>query len=155
MAKVQKITPFLWFEGCAREAAYFYVSVFGNSRILSDTVFAEGPAQGSAMVTFKLDGVTFIAFDGVPAFQFTPAISFVVGCETQDEIDYLWEQLTKGGAPGQCGWLKDRFGVWWQIIPSILPELMQPEAKGAAVLRALLQMDKPDLHRLQEAYAQG
>ncbi len=155
MAQVQKITPFLWLDGCAREAAHFYVSVFRSSRIVSDITFTQGPARGSAMVAFELDGMAFTAFDGIPAFQFSPAISFVVGCDTQDEIDDLWERLGEDGAPGQCGWLEDKFGVFWQIIPAILPELMQPEPKAAAVLQALLTMHKPDLRQLQDAYARG
>ena len=117
MAEFQKITPFLWLDGAAREAAEFYVSIFKNSRIVSTHTYGDGPATGSSTVAFELDGVQFVAFDGIPAIEFTEAISFMVSCESQDEIDHLWDNLTDGGTEIQCGWLKDRFGVTWQIIP--------------------------------------
>ena len=151
----QRITPFLWLEGRAQEAAEFYVSVFANARITSVTRFTAGPAAGSATVAFELDGQPFIAFDGHPAIPFTPAISFVVNCDTQDEVDYYWERLLDGGKPVQCGWLEDKFGVSWQIVPSILPALMLDNERGTAVINALLQMQKPDIQRLQDAYDRG
>ena len=151
----QRITPFLWLEGRAQEAAEFYVSVFANARITSATRFSAGPAAGSATVTFELDGQPLIAFDGHPAIPFTPAISFVVNCDTQDEVDYYWERLLDGGQPVQCGWLEDKFGISWQIVPSILPALMQDNERGTAVIEALLQMQKPDIQRLQDACNRG
>ena len=151
----QRITPFLWLEGRAQEAAEFYVSVFANARITSAARFTAGPAAGSATVAFELDGQPFIAFDGHPAIPFTPAISFVVNCDTQDEVDYYWERLLDGGQPVQCGWLEDKFGVSWQIVPSILPALMHDSERGTAVIEALLQMQKPDLQQLQDAYDRG
>ena len=151
----QRITPFLWLEGRAQEAADFYVAIFGNARITSATRFSAGPAAGSATVAFELDGQPFIAFDGHPAIPFTPAISFVVNCDTQAEVDYYWERLLDGGKPVQCGWLEDKFGVSWQIVPSILPALMQDNDRGTAVIAALLQMQKPDIRQLQDAYDRG
>ena len=150
-----RITPFLWLEGRAQEAAEFYVAIFGNARIISATRFSAGPAAGSATVAFELDGQPFIAFDGHPAIPFTPAISFVVNCDTQAEVDYYWERLLEGGKPVQCGWLEDKFGVSWQIVPSILPALMQDNDRGTAVIAALLQMQKPDIRQLQDAYDRG
>ena len=150
-----RITPFLWLEGRAQEAAEFYVAVFRNARITSATRFGAGPAEGSATVAFDLDGQPFFAFDGHPAIPFTPAISFVVNCATQEEVDYYWERLLEGGKPVQCGWLEDKFGVSWQIVPAILPALMQDADRGAAVIEALLQMQKPDIQRLQDAYDRG
>ena len=151
----QRITPFLWLEGRAQEAAEFYVSVFANARITSSTRFTAGPAAGSATVAFELDEQPFIAFDGHPAIPFTPAISFVVNCDTQDEVDYYWERLLDGGQPVQCGWLEDKFGISWQIVPSILPALMHDNERGTAVINALLQMQKPDIQQLQDAYDRG
>ena len=151
----QRITPFLWLEGRAQEAAEFYVSVFANARITSATRFSAGPAAGSATVAFELDGQPFVAFDGHPAIPFTLAISFVVNCDTQDEVDYYWERLLDGGKPVQCGWLEDKFGISWQIVPSILPALMQDNERGTAVIEALLQMQKPDIQRLQDACNRG
>ena len=140
---MQKVTPFLWFDGQAEEAAKFYVSLFKNSKLLSPTAF-------------QLDGQEFIAFNGGPHFTFTPAISLFVNCETQQEVDELWEKLSEGGEKVRCGWLKDKFGVSWQIIPSILGKLLydkDPE-KSARVRNAMLQMTKIDIEGLKRAYSQ-
>jgi predicted 3-demethylubiquinone-9 3-methyltransferase (glyoxalase superfamily) len=157
---VQRITPFLWFDGRAEEAAHFYTSTFPNARIGSVSRHGDaGPGpKGSVMsVTFQLDGQDFIALNGGPQFTFTPAISFFVNCKTQEEVDDLWERLSEGGAKNQCGWLQDKFGVSWQIVPTVLGELLQdkdPE-KSRRVMKAMLQMDKLDIARLQSAYEQG
>ena len=150
-----KIVPFLWIEDRAQEAADFYVSVFRNARVTSSARLPQEPGAGSAVVSFVLDGQPFTAFDGHPALPFTPAISFVVNCDTQDEIDYLWERLSAGGAPGPCGWLEDKFGISWQVIPSALPEMLRHESKAVSVLQAMLQMTKLDLCQLQDAYDRG
>ena len=152
MAELQKITPFLWLDGTAREAAEFYVSIFENSRILSSDTFGEGPAEGSSTVAFELDGVRFIAFDGIPAIEFTEAISFVVSCESQGEIDHLWDNLTAGGSEIQCGWLKDRYGVTWQIIPKDLPGMLMNSPNANRVMEVMLPMKKLDLRQLQDAH---
>ena len=160
---MQKITPCLWFDDQAEEAAHFYTSIFGNSRIGAIRRYARtgqdvhGKAPGSVMtVAFELEGQPFIALNGGPAFRFNEAISFQVGCESQQEIDYYWEKLSAGGdaAAQQCGWLKDRYGVSWQIVPTILDELLgdsSPEG-SERVMGALLQMKKLDLQALQRAY---
>jgi predicted 3-demethylubiquinone-9 3-methyltransferase (glyoxalase superfamily) len=154
---MQKITPFLWFDGQAEEAAKFYTSIFKNSKIESVARFPEGspaPAGTVMTVAFRLDGQEFVALNGGPEFKFTEAISFVVNCETQEEVDEFWEKLSAGGKEMQCGWLKDKYGVSWQIVPTILSELLQsrdPE-KSKRVMQALLQMVKLDIKRLQEAY---
>lgn len=155
MANVQKITPFLWLDGTAREAAEFYVSVFPNSRIISSELYADGPAEGSATVIFELDGVRFTTFDGRPAFELTHAISFMVSCESQQEIDHLWEHLTDGGTEIQCGWLQDRFGVTWQIIPTDLPEWLMNGPNANRVMEVMLPMKKLDMKLLQEAHEGG
>jgi predicted 3-demethylubiquinone-9 3-methyltransferase (glyoxalase superfamily) len=141
---MQKITPFLWFDGRAEEAMKFYVSVFKNSRILSP-------------MTFQLDGQEFFAFNGGPHFTFTPAISLFVNCETQQEVDELWEKLSEGGEKGRCGWLKDRFGLSWQVIPSVLSTLMQDKdpQRAARVRDAMLQMSKIDINALRQAHERG
>jgi predicted 3-demethylubiquinone-9 3-methyltransferase (glyoxalase superfamily) len=141
----QKITPFLWFDGRAEEAARFYTSVFENSSI---------ETAGDMSVTFWLDGVKFIALNGGPQFTFTPAISFFVNCETQDEVDDLWSKLSAGGETSQCGWLRDKFGVTWQIVPSILGDLLgdEDEEKAERVMQAMLKMEKLDIAGLQRAY---
>jgi predicted 3-demethylubiquinone-9 3-methyltransferase (glyoxalase superfamily) len=159
-ALMQKITPFLWFDNNAEEAMKFYTSVFKNSKIGRVTLYPEGspgPA-GTVMVgTFQIEGQEFIALNGGPAFKFTEAISFVVNCETQDEVDEYWKKLTAGGGKEvECGWLKDRFGLSWQIVPTILAKLMadkDPE-KGKRVMQAMLKMKKIDIAGLQRAYAQ-
>jgi predicted 3-demethylubiquinone-9 3-methyltransferase (glyoxalase superfamily) len=156
---MQKITPFLWFDGKAEEAARFYTSVFKNSKIRDITPYGEaGPGpKGSVMsVTFELDGEEFIALNGGPQFNFSPAISFFVHCETQEEVDHLWEKLSEGGGTHQCGWLHDRYGVSWQIVPTVLGKLLHdpnPE-KSKRVMKAMLQMNKLDIQKLKTASEQ-
>lgn len=157
---MQKITPFLWFDDQAEEAASFYTSIFKDSKIGEVTRYgAGGPGpQGSVMtVSFELEGMQFTALNGGPQFRFTEAISFVVDCQSQAEVDELWEKLTDGGEESQCGWLKDRFGVSWQIVPSELGELLNdPDpAKAQSVTEAMLQMKKIDLQALREARERG
>jgi len=157
---MQRITPFLWFDGNAEEAVNFYVSIFKNSRVVSVTRYGEaGPGpKGTVMIaTFQLDGQDFFALNGGPQFTFTPAISFFVNCETQQEVDELWEKLSEGGEKQQCGWLKDKYGLSWQIIPSILGKLMQDKdaEKSKRVMQAMLQMRKIDIQALQRAYDQA
>lgn len=153
---MQTIVPFLWFESSAQEAAKFYVSVFQGGRILSVARYGpEGPGRkGSVMtVSFRLRGEEFVALNGGPVFKINPAISFVVKCRTQAEIDYYWKKLSAGGRTLQCGWLEDKFGVSWQIVPSILPELVSgggPE-QSSRVMSALLQMEKLDVAKLKAA----
>jgi predicted 3-demethylubiquinone-9 3-methyltransferase (glyoxalase superfamily) len=158
---IQRITPFLWFDSDAEEAAKFYVSIFKNSRIGSTARYddegarAAGRPKGSVMtVAFVLDGQEFTALNGGPLFKFTEAISFVVNCETQDEVDHFWEKLSAGGQPVQCGWLKDRFGVSWQVVPTVLIEMLHdkdPE-KSRRVMSAMLKMKKIDIAGLRNAY---
>jgi predicted 3-demethylubiquinone-9 3-methyltransferase (glyoxalase superfamily) len=152
---MKRITPFLWFNDQAEEAMNFYVSIFKNSKVKNVTRYTDtepGP-KGSVMVaSFELDGQEFNALNGGPQFTFSEAISFVVNCETQQEIDEYWEKLSAGGKPLQCGWLKDKFGLSWQIVPTILPELVQDPAKGARVMQALMQMTKLDIKALQQAH---
>ena len=155
MVELQKITPFLWLDGVACEAAEFYLSVFKNSKIVPSDTFADGPAAGSSTVAFELDGLRFWAFDGHPAFEFTPAISFMVSCDNQDEIDHLWDKLADGGAQVQCGWLQDRFGVPWQIIPTDLPAMLMAGPNANRVMEVILTMKKLDIRRLQDAYQGG
>jgi predicted 3-demethylubiquinone-9 3-methyltransferase (glyoxalase superfamily) len=156
-AKMQKINPFLWFDDQAEEAAAFYTSLFDNSKILNVSHYGEaGPGEaGSVMtVSFELDGQRFIALNGGPRFSFTEAISFLVNCETQEEVDELWEKLSEGGEKGPCGWLKDRYGLSWQIVPTALGELMSdpdPE-KSQRVMKAMLQMSKIEIEPLRRAY---
>ena len=156
---MQKITPFLWFDGKAEEAANFYVSIFKNSKIVSITRYGEaGPAsKGSVMsATFQLDGQDFIALNGGPMFTFSPAISFFVNCESQEEVDKLWQKLSEGGEKQRCGWLKDKYGVSWQIIPTALGQMLQDNdgEKSKRVMNAMLQMDKLDIKTLKQAYEQ-
>ena len=148
-----QITPFLWLDGCAREAADFYVSVFRDSRIVDDTALPDGPGAGSHIVSFVVKGQRFTAFDGIPAYESTPAISFVVDCESQEEIDAYWDRLAEDGSPIQCGWIQDKFGVHWQIVPVDLSELMKEGPRADAVITELLTMVKIDLERLRTAYA--
>jgi predicted 3-demethylubiquinone-9 3-methyltransferase (glyoxalase superfamily) len=153
---MQKITPFLWFDAQAEEAAKFYTSIFKNSRIEGRNEYSEsGPGEkGSCMtVSFWLDGIKFIALNGGPQFSFTPAISFVVSCETQAEVDEYWEKLSEGGETNRCGWLKDKFGVSWQIVPSVLGDLLSDDddEKSESVMKALLQMEKLDIEGLLQA----
>lgn len=150
-----KITPFLWFDNNAEEAASFYVGIFKDSRVLSISRYGDaGPGpKGSAMtVAFELAGQRFTGLNGGPHFKFTEAVSFVVSCDTQAEIDEYWEKLTaQGGMPSQCGWLKDRFGLSWQVVPSILPELLTNPGGGGSVMQALMQMGKLDIAMLKAA----
>ncbi|HUJ75860.1 MAG TPA: VOC family protein [bacterium] len=157
---MQKITPFLWFNDNAEEAARFYVSIFKDSQVLSISRYGDaGPGpKGSVMTAnFQILGQEFCALNGGPLFTFTPAISFLVNCETQEEVDELWDKLSAGGEQQQCGWLKDKFGVSWQIVPTALFRLTgDPNpAKAQRVMRAMLQMKKLDIQGLQRAYEQG
>ena len=157
---MQKITPFLWFDDQAEEAMNFYTSIFKNSKIGSITRYGEaGPGtKGAVMsVTFQLDGQEFMALNGGPHFTFSPAISFFVNCETQAEVDELWAKLSDGGEEEQCGWLKDKYGVSWQIIPSGLIEMLygQDAEKSQRAMNAMLQMVKIDLEKIKQAYEQG
>ena len=157
---MQKITPFLWFDGNAEEAMNFYVSIFKNSKVLRVTRYGEaGPGpKGTVMsATFQLEGQNFFALNGGPQFSFTPAISFFVNCETQQEVDELWEKLSEGGEKQRCGWLKDKYGLSWQIIPSALGEMLQDKdaEKAKRVMKAMLQMDKIDMEGLKQAYDRG
>jgi predicted 3-demethylubiquinone-9 3-methyltransferase (glyoxalase superfamily) len=155
---MQRITPFLWYDDKAEEAANFYVSIFKNSKVLSVTRYGEaGPgAKGAVMIVeFQLEGQEFVALNAGPRFKFTEAISFVVNCKTQEEVDYFWEKLTAdGGAESQCGWLKDKYGLSWQIVPTVLGELMQDKdtEKSQRVMKAMLQMKKIDIRTLKQAY---
>ncbi len=154
---MQKITPFLWFDNDAEEAANFYVSIFPNSEIKAVSRYGDsGPRpKGSVMVvSFELNGQEFSALNGGPQFKFTPAISFFVNCETQQEVDQLWEKLSAGGRKDRCGWLQDKFGVSWQIIPTALMKLMSgpDREKSNRVMQAMLQMNKIDIEGLQHAY---
>jgi predicted 3-demethylubiquinone-9 3-methyltransferase (glyoxalase superfamily) len=157
---MQKITPCLWFDNNAEEAMNFYVSIFKNSKTGTITRYGEGGpgAKGTVMsVTFQLDGQEFFALNGGPLFKFTEALSFFVNCETQAEVDELWERLLEGGQPSQCGWLKDKYGLSWQIIPSVLIKMLRDENPGKAkkVMEAMLQMTKIDISLLQQAYDRG
>ncbi len=157
---MQKITPFLWFDGNAEEAMNFYVSIFKNSKVVSVMRCGEaGPGpKGSVMgATFELDGQRFHALNGGPKFAFTPAISLFVNCETQQEVDDLWERLSDGGEKQRCGWLKDKFGLSWQIVPSILGDLLggKDAEKSSRAMKAMLQMDKLDIEGLKRAYDHG
>lgn len=154
---IQTITPFLWFDSQAEEAAQFYVSIFPNSRIVKVVRYGAagpGPAGSAMTVAFELDGLSFVALNGGPHFKFTEAISFVVNCETQDEIDFYWDKLSAGGGEVQCGWLKDRFGLSWQVVPPALAELLgDPDPqKSTRVMQAMLGMKKLDLAALRRAY---
>jgi len=160
-ATMKKITPFLWFDDKAEEAAKFYVSIVKNSKIGSiaryseEAAAASGRPAGSVMtVSFKLNGQDFTALNGGPQFTFSPAISFVVNCDTQQEIDRLWEKLSAGGEKGVCGWLTDRYGVSWQIVPAVLGKLMQGKdaERSKRVMQALLKMTKLDIKTLKQAY---
>ena len=157
MNAMQKITPFLWFDGQAEEAAKFYVSIFKNSKIGTVNRYGDhGPGpKGTVMIaTFQIDGQDFIALNGGPQFKISPAISFVVNCETQEEVDHFWEKLSEGGSKQQCGWLQDKFGVSWQIVPTALARLMSDpdREKSGRVMGALMQMTKIEIRKLQEAY---
>ena len=150
---MQKITPFLWFDNNAEEAIQFYVGIFKDSKILNVNRMGDGGAVLTA--TFQLEGQEFMALNGGPMFKFTEAISLFVSCETQAEVDTLWQKLTAGGEESRCGWLKDKFGLSWQIIPKALGELMgDPDpAKAQRVMQAMLQMNKIDIQTLKAAHA--
>ena len=162
---MQKITPFLWFDAQAEEAARFYTSIFKNSKMGSvvrydeDAAKASGKPAGSVMVaTFEIDGQKFTALNGGPLFSFTEAVSFVIDCDSQEEVDYYWNKLSEGADPKaqQCGWLKDKFGLSWQVIPTILTRLLQDKDpdKSKRVMQAMLQMKKIDIKGLKQAYEQ-
>jgi predicted 3-demethylubiquinone-9 3-methyltransferase (glyoxalase superfamily) len=153
----QKIIPFLWFDNQAEEAINFYTSIFKKSKVLNITRYGDtGPGKkGTVMTgTFKLLGQTFYALNGGPQFKFTEALSLFVNCEDQEEVDYLWEKLSEGGEKSQCGWLKDKFGLSWQIIPTVLGKLLSDKdpQKSQRVMQAMLQMSKMDISKLKEAY---
>ena len=157
---MQKFVPCLWFDSNAEEAVNFYASIFKNSKIVSVTRYGEagarvsGRPKGTVMtVTFRLDGQEFMALNGGPVFKFTEAVSFIVNCKTQKEVDGLWEKLSEGGAKGQCGWLKDRYGLSWQIVPAVLGEMMKDAdpAQSERVMKAVLQMKKLDAAALEKA----
>ena len=157
----QKITPFLWFDNQAEEAVNFYTSIFENSKIGSAARYDEegskvsGRPKGSVMtVPFQLEGQDFVALNGGPMFKFTEAVSFVVNCETQKEVDHFWEKLSAGGEEVQCGWLKDKFGLSWQVVPTVLSEMLQDKdaQKAKRVMAAMLKMKKIDIAELRRAY---
>jgi predicted 3-demethylubiquinone-9 3-methyltransferase (glyoxalase superfamily) len=161
---IQKIAPFLWFDTQAEQAAEFYTSVFENSRIKQINRYSRagyethGQEAGTVMtVEFEICGQTFVALNGGPLFKFTEAVSFAIACENQDEIDYFWSKLSEGGEESRCGWLKDKYGLSWQVVPAALPQILN-DADAAArdrVMDAVLKMKKFDLHKLQQAYAGG
>ncbi len=160
---MQRITPCLWFDDKAEEAAKFYVSIFKNSKLGNTTRYGEAAAEvsgrpnGSVMTaTFEIEGQEFVALNGGPHFKFSEAISFMVKCETQEEIDEMWEKLSQGGEKGQCGWLKDKYGLSWQIVVPMLDEMLQDKdaEKSERVMKAILQMDKLDIKTLKHAYQQ-
>jgi len=157
------LTPCLWFDAQAEEAANFYVSIFKNSKIVNVVRYGEegakvsGRPKGTVMtVTFQLEGQEFMALNGGPMFKFTEAVSFMVHCKTQEEVDRLWGKLSEGGEEGPCGWLKDKFGLSWQIVPTVLGEMLQDKdlKKSERVMKALLQMKKIDIKGLRQAYEQ-
>ena len=154
----QKITPCLWFDFNAEEAVAHYLAIFKDGRVVSTTRYGDaGPGPKGAVMTiaFEIEGQRFLALNGGPHFQFTPAISLILDCATQAEVDRLWEALSDGGKPGQCGWLADKFGVSWQIVPSLVPKAMQSGDAEAIerVMRAVLPMKKLDIAKLQQAFA--
>jgi|SRR5579864_1042476 len=154
---MQKITTFLWFDNQAEQAANFYVSLFKNSKITGVHRYGDagpGPKGSVMMVNFELQGQQFMALNGGPHFKFTPAISLFVNCESQDEVDQLWDRLSEGGRTDRCGWLQDKYGLSWQIIPTALMTLMSDpdREKSARVMKAMLQMDKIDVRKLEDAY---
>jgi predicted 3-demethylubiquinone-9 3-methyltransferase (glyoxalase superfamily) len=160
---MQKITPCLWFNSQAEEAANFYVSIFKNSKIGHITRYGEagakvsGRPKGTVMtVTFEIEGQEFMALNGGPHFKFSEAISLMVKCDTQKEIDVMWEKLSQGGETGQCGWLKDKYGLSWQIISPMWDEMLRDKdaKKSERVMKAILQMTKPDIKTLKQAYEQ-
>jgi len=162
--RMQKITPFLWFDDEAEEAVKFYGSIFKRTKVLKVTRYGEaearvsGRAAGSVMtIEFEMEGQRFVALNGGPHFKFTEAVSFVVRCQTQAEVDRLWRKLTAGGEEGQCGWLKDRYGLSWQVVPEVLGEMLSDRdgARRERVMRAVLGMRKMDVGALKRAYRGG
>jgi predicted 3-demethylubiquinone-9 3-methyltransferase (glyoxalase superfamily) len=160
---MQKFTPCLWFDDKAEEAANFYTSIFKNSAIKTINHYGEAGAEASGRpkgtvmtVTFQLDGQEFMGLNGGPHFTFSPAISFIVNCQTQEELDELWEKMSQGGEKQQCGWLRDKYGVSWQIMPSVIGEMLQDKdhEKSERVIKAILKMDKIDIESLKQAYGQ-
>jgi predicted 3-demethylubiquinone-9 3-methyltransferase (glyoxalase superfamily) len=154
---MQKITPFLWFDGKAEEAMNFYVSIFKNSKVLGVSRWGDaGPGPKGSVLTasFELAGQKFVALNGGPQYTFTPAVSFMVNCETQEEVDHYWEKLTEGGKEVQCGWLTDKYGLSWQITPTILITMLQDKdpVKSQRVMQAMMKMIKIDIEELQRAY---
>ena len=159
MAKVaaQKITPFLWFDKEAEEAVNLYVSIFKNAKINGLSRYTKsgpGPAGSVMTISFRLDGCEFVALNGGPHYKITPGVSFVVNCETQEEVDHFWEALSEGGKKQQCGWLQDKFGVSWQIVPTLIGELMTSgdARRQGNLMKAIFQMTKPDIAAMKEAY---
>jgi predicted 3-demethylubiquinone-9 3-methyltransferase (glyoxalase superfamily) len=163
---IQKVAPFLWFDSKAEEAVKFYTSIFKNSKILGITRYdeagskASGRPKGSVMtVAFQIEGQNFTALNGgpVPGFKFSPAVSFVINCKNQEEIDHFWSKLSKGGKPNQCGWLEDKYGVTWQIVPTVLVKMLQDKDKKkvSRVTEAFLKMKKFDIATLKRAYKGG
>jgi predicted 3-demethylubiquinone-9 3-methyltransferase (glyoxalase superfamily) len=160
---MQKITPFLWFDNQAEEAVNFYTAIFRNAKVVGVTRYGEAGAEaadrapGTVMtIVFQIHGQEFIALNGGPQFTFSPAISFVVNCATQEEIDDLWEKLSAGGEKIECGWLQDKYGISWQIVPTVLGEMLQDQdaEKTERVMKAMLHMKKIDIETLQQAYEQ-
>ena len=149
MTTISKVSPFLWYESRAEEAANFYVSIFENSRILSVWKVPSGPAAGGAVVEFELEGQKITALDGGPMFSLTPAISFVVSCDSQEEIDYFWEKLAENGMNAQCGWLNDQFGLTWQVVPAALGEIIS--VAPDKVYARLMTMTKIEIDELRKA----
>lgn len=150
---MQKIVPFLWYDGKAEEAANFYTSIFNNSRIVSTMPGPNGTVMG---VTFQLEGQQFIALNGGPQYKFTPAVSLFVNCETQEEVDELWDKLSAGGRADRCGWLQDKYGLSWQIIPTVLGAMLgdSNREKANKAMNAMLQMQKLDIQALRQAFEQ-
>lgn len=151
------VTPFLWFDSQAEEAVKFYTSIFENSKIEDLSHYQEdtpGEAGSVMTVSFELNGQKFIALNGGPEYTFTPAVSFVISCDTQDEIDHYWSKLSEGGAEVQCGWLTDKYGLSWQVVPAILGDLLgdDDEEKSGRAMQAMLQMKKLDIQQLQDAF---
>jgi len=155
---MQKITPFLWFDNQAEEAMNFYLSVFKDSKVKRVSRYGEagpGPAGSIMSAEFQLNGTDFYALNGGPAFKFSPATSFFIHCETQVEVDHYWDKLSEGGKPNRCGWLDDKFGVTWQVVPNALGELLNDKDRRKAnnVMKAMMEMTRIDIDALKEAYA--
>ncbi|MGO4715798.1 VOC family protein [Bradyrhizobium sp. 2TAF24] len=153
---MSKITTSLWFDGNAEDAANFYASIFKDSKITAVSRYGDagpGPKGNVMVVAFELNGQSYIGINGGPQFKFSPAISLVVNCETQDEIDYYWDRLIEGGAPQQCGWLTDKFGLSWQVVPTIIGEVMKDPDKGNRAMAAILKMVKLDIAEILRAAA--